>query len=87
MPDENVRGLEIRAVQLQHPHSRKARESAGSESGRNRIYRETPPQHQPAQQPGGNRMQQPDCQAYQPSMDKACGLIIAETQCQHCCEA
>jgi hypothetical protein len=45
VPHEYVRRLEIRAMQLQHSHTAQTGKCAGYQSGRNRIHRETTPQH------------------------------------------
>ena len=58
VPHKYVRGLEIRAMQLQHSHAGKTRKCACYQSRRNTIHREAAPEHQPTQQRGGDGMEE-----------------------------
>ena len=82
VPDHHVRGLEIRAVKLQHGHTGQPAERARRQSRGDEIDRKAAPQNQPAQQAGRQGVKQAGKQAHNASRNEVVGLIIAEQKPQ-----
>ena len=59
VPHKYVRGLEIRAMQLQHPRAGQASERACHQSCGYRVYREAAPKQQPASNAAGMAWRRP----------------------------
>lgn len=57
MPNEDVRGLEVRTMQFEHTHICQAAQRAGDQSRGGGVDREPVAKHQPAQQRGGDCME------------------------------
>ena len=64
VPNEDVRGLEVGTMQLEHAHTGQATQCACDQSRRGRVDRESTAKHEPTQQSGGDCMEKTSEQTY-----------------------
>ena len=78
MPNEDVRGLEIRTMQFEQAHTGQAGQRAGDQSGRGGADGEPAANYQPAQQSGGDCVEKTSEQACDAGGKEMVGTVIAE---------
>src|SRR5580658_56888 len=78
MPNEDVRRLRVRTMQFEHAHTGQAAQRASDQSCGSGVDRESAAKHQPAQQPGGDRMEKTGEQTCDARRKEMVGVVVAE---------
>lgn len=78
MPDENVRGFKVRAMQFEHPQTRQAAQCAGHQSRGSGVHCKSAAQHEPAQQSRGDGMEKSGDEARDACRKEMIDVVVAE---------
>ena len=78
MPNQDVRGLEVRAMKFEHSDTGQSAQHAGDQSRGSRLDREAAAKQQPAQQSGGDRMEKTGEQTYNAGREEMVGVVVVE---------
>lgn len=78
VPHEDVRGLKVRAMELEHAQAGQTGQSAGGQSCGNGPRGKAAAKQQPAQQSCGRGMEEAGEQARNAGRDKVIGVVVAE---------